>query len=355
MPLPFLRRAHRRTDAAGSATLIAALGQDRHVLRATLDSLPNCCLVTDVDLAVVFANRAAQDAARELNITFEQVVGDLALTVPHDAIVTVGPLILRTRVDAITDVDGHRHGFIVVWDDITHHNADAATLADRARASARELSGVTERLLSAAASSAERASSVASSTSELRRSINDIATSSTAAADVTREAVEVIGASTGVISTLQQGSVEIGDVLRLITSVAEQTKLLALNASIEAARAGAAGKGFAVVADEVKELATTTAASTEEIQRRVSGIQQGAEDVRDLLTRIAELTDRIDGMNATIAAAIEEQAAVASTIAESASGIAEEASAASTDGSTIQDVAGQVVEAVRELHDLFQH
>ena len=83
----------------------------------------------------------------------------------------------------------------------------------------------------------------------------------------------VAEATNGTVAKLGDSSAEIGNVVKVITSIAEQTNLLALNATIEAARAGEAGKGFAVVASEVKDLAQETARATEDISRRVEAIQ----------------------------------------------------------------------------------
>src|SRR3546814_3506271 len=90
-------------------------------------------------------------------------------------------------------------------------------------------------------------------------------------------------------SRLGETSVEIGEVIKVITSIAEQTNLLALNATIEAARAGEAGKGFAVVANEVKELAKQTAEATGDIAGKVTAIQTDAKAARDAIPGNTEL------------------------------------------------------------------
>nr|WP_226455523.1 methyl-accepting chemotaxis protein [Pseudomonas sp. AF03-9] len=155
-----------------------------------------------------------------------------------------------------------------------------------------------------------------------------------AIAQIERLASEV-GNSTVAMGDLKRESDKIGSVLDVIKSVAQQTNLLALNAAIEAARAGEAGRGFAVVADEVRSLALRTQKSTEEIEELIVGLQSGTQQVatimdnsRDLTDSSVELTRRagsalasitrtvstIQAMNSQIATAAEQQSAVAEEI-----------------------------------------
>ncbi|MEI8147362.1 MAG: methyl-accepting chemotaxis protein, partial [Alphaproteobacteria bacterium] len=113
---------------------------------------------------------------------------------------------------------------------------------------------------------------------------------------------------------LADAAQKIGEVVDLIRAIAEQTNLLALNATIEAARAGEAGKGFAVVASEVKNLASQTARATEEIAGQVSGIQSSTAGAVDAIKAIAGTMSEINGVTAAIAAAVEEQGAATAEI-----------------------------------------
>jgi methyl-accepting chemotaxis protein len=157
--------------------------------------------------------------------------------------------------------------------------------------------------------------SVASATEELTSSINEIGRRVQDSARMAGNAVDQARTTTDRVGELSKAATRIGDVLELISTIAEQTNLLALNATIEAARAGEAGRGFAVVASEVKALAEQTAKATGEIGQQISGIQLATRESVGAIEEISGSIEKLSEVASTIAAAVEEQGAATQQIA----------------------------------------
>lgn len=200
---------------------------------------------------------------------------------------------------------------------------------------------VTQEASSSVAAASEETSvnisTVASATEEMTASAQEISQQvhhvASKASTTSKSAVN----TSNQVTQLNSYVSNIGEVVTAIKDIAEQTNLLALNATIEAARAGEAGKGFAVVADEVKKLATETGKKTEEIERRIAEIQKATEASVEAIQEIITNISDIDGLSASAAAAVEEQNA---TIAEITRNISE-----------VSVASGEVANVINQVRD----
>lgn len=268
----------------------------------------------------------------------------------------------------------------------------------RVSASAEEMAHITEQSNQAMMSQRNETDQVATAMNEMTATVHEVAQNAQLAAGsanqansevntgqaVVNEAIRAIASlvqkverAADVIQELESNSNEIGSVLDVIRSIAEQTNLLALNAAIEAARAGEQGRGFAVVADEVRVLAQRTQKSTQEIQGMIQRLQTGAQEAvesmkqsrsqadttRDtaakagqVLTSITKAVTNINDMNALIASAAEEQNAVAEeinrnivNISSAAENTAESAAQTANASEELRNVAEELKHVVSRL------
>jgi methyl-accepting chemotaxis protein len=185
----------------------------------------------------------------------------------------------------------------------------------------------TQSLSSQVAGASEQASSnmqsVAAATEELSTSVDEIGRRVHESSRIAEAAVLQAQQTDGRIGKLSRAAQQIGDVVKLITAIAEQTNLLALNATIEAARAGEAGRGFAVVASEVKSLASQTAKATDEISSHILGMQGATQESVAAIKEIGGTIAQISNIASTIASAVEQQSSATQEIARSVQNVAQ--------------------------------
>jgi methyl-accepting chemotaxis protein len=187
-------------------------------------------------------------------------------------------------------------------------------------ATANDESSAQAGLVSAAAEQVSaNVDSVATATEELNANTREIAANASEAARVATSAVDIATSTRGTFDQLSESGTTIGNVVKVIYAIAEQTNLLALNATIEAARAGEAGRGFAVVADEVKKLANQTAQATEEISSTARTINEHTTVAGQAIGEITAIIENIHDIQTIIASGVEEQTATTAEIAHAVS------------------------------------
>ncbi|TCT05677.1 methyl-accepting chemotaxis protein [Aquabacter spiritensis] len=213
--------------------------------------------------------------------------------------------------------------------------------ASRRAADAVRATGVTSSSVEAVAAGARH----------LSTSVNQISTQVNTALELSREAVEEGERTRAVIGGLAEAAGHIGTVVDLITSIASQTNLLALNATIEAARAGDAGRGFSVVASEVKSLSAQTARATGDIATQIAAVQTRTEQTVAALKAIAERIGGLNSVSATIATAMDDQAAMARDISQGMHAAAQGVQTIRHNMSAIADSTEQVEQATRQVRE----
>ncbi|MDE1167272.1 MAG: methyl-accepting chemotaxis protein [Pseudomonas sp.] len=287
---------------------------------------------------------AGGDLSHDLNVTRRDELGQLQTSMQRMTVSLRG-LIGGIR-DGVVQIASAAEELSAVTEQTSAGVNSQKVETDQVATAMNEMAATVQEV----ARNAEQASHAAVTASQDARDSDEVVAQ--AMTQIERLATEV-GNSTDAMSELKRESDKIGTVLDVIKAVAQQTNLLALNAAIEAARAGEAGRGFAVVADEVRSLAQRTQASTEEIEALIGGLQSGTQQVASILENSRTLTDSsveltrragsslmnisrsvssIESMNQQIAAAAEQQAAVAEEINRSVLNvrdISEQTSAAS--------------------------
>ncbi|WP_404423120.1 methyl-accepting chemotaxis protein [Nibricoccus sp. IMCC34717] len=345
----------------------AKLEREAARLMSVVENAPINIMVADRDLKIVYVNPASRSTLTTIEhllpVKAKDVLGQSVdvfhknpsvqrrilsdpKNLPHKAQFKLGNETLDLLASPIIDKDGQYIGPMVTWEIVTKRleteNREKEMTANlkrtlgivsdnaQALAAASEELSTTAQTMSAnseettaqanvAAAASEQVTqnitTVATSAEEMSASAKEIAKNAAEAAKVAGQAVKVAEDTSRTVHKLGESSLDIGNVIKVITSIAQQTNLLALNATIEAARAGEAGKGFAVVANEVKELAKQTASATEDISQKIETIQNDTKGAVDAISQIGTIINQIADIQNTIASAVEEQTATTNEIA----------------------------------------
>lgn len=287
-----------------------------------------------------------KDLSQECTIVSHDIIGTMANSFNHMTR-SLRDIIHQLRTDAddlSSAASSMQHAMGTTHDDVNQQQTQidqVATAVNQLAASSQQVASYAD----SAATATEEADAQGSNGAVLI--VEALGAVDTLAGNVTQAAT--------VVSSLEQESENIGSVLAVINGIAEQTNLLALNAAIEAARAGEQGRGFAVVADEVRTLATRTQQSTEEIKAIIDRLQSGARDAAQNMEQSNHRANECVEMTEKAAEALAEISGSISTIKDMTQQIAAAAAEQSATVETvnhsitsINDIGHQTSEAVNQ-------
>jgi len=335
----------------------AAIYLTRDIRRGIGSILQPMGRLTNGDLSAEIPHQAETTEIGRIAAALQVFKEALVAKKASDDATSADAAISTAHTQRITTATGH---FEAMIGELVESLGSASTELEASATTMTKTSDLAKSVSDSAASASrevtENIQAVAAATEEITASVNEIGRQVHESTRIAGTAVSQAQKTDESIAKLSRAADRIYDVVKLITEVAEQTNLLALNATIEAARAGEAGRGFAVVASEVKALATQTAKATGEISAQIDDMQLATTETVAEIREITSTITLISEVSAAIAAAVEQQGAATQEIArnvqksaELSTQVASEVTEVSRGSSETSSASGHVLKAAQSL------
>lgn len=243
---------------------------------------------------------------------------------PHTAKIKAGNETMMLNITAVRDGDGKYIAPMLTWSVVTENELMADNISASAEMVTKEAVGLkasSDQLKSAVLENMSRASDVAAAAEEMSLTVTEISHQLSKTMQNTFDITKQAGSARDRVASLAESTSSVEEVVAFIKGIAEQTNLLALNATIEAARAGEAGKGFAVVASEVKALAAQTSDATTQITAQFEAMREGGTEAADAVEQIVGGVNSLSEVLQNVAGAVEEQTSTTADIARNISSV----------------------------------